>query len=90
MVSVFVHMYLWSMECLLHPVIWLNYGRLMEPRNHHGMPWGQIFELFPGRTPGAIQLRYYIMSRKENGQAKYVTESAIDNQLLSEITQIVK
>ena len=54
------------------------------------MPWGQIFELFPGRTPGAIQLRYYIVSRKENGQAKYVTESAIDNQLLSEITQIVK
>ena len=54
------------------------------------MPWGQIFELFPGRTPGAIQLRYYIVSRKENFQAKYVTESAIDNQLLSEITQIVK
>ena len=74
----------------VHPVIWLNYRRLMESRNHHGMPWGQTFELFPGRTPGAIQLRYYIMSHKENGQAKYITESAIDIQLLSKITQIVK
>ena len=54
------------------------------------MPWDQIFELSPGKTPGAIQLQYYIMSRKEKGQAKYVTEFAIDNQLLSEITQIVK
>ena len=63
---------------VIHPVIWSNYRRPMESRSHHGMPWGQIFELFPGRTPGALQLRYYIMSRKENCQAKYVTESAID------------
>ncbi|KAF5855434.1 hypothetical protein ETB97_009222 [Aspergillus alliaceus] len=32
----------------------------------HRLPWGHIFELFPGRTPGAVQLRYYTMSHKEN------------------------
>ncbi|KAE8383904.1 hypothetical protein BDV26DRAFT_3321 [Aspergillus bertholletiae] len=41
--------------------------RLLELRDYQGLPWGHIFELFPGRIPGAIQLRYYTMSRKENG-----------------------
>ncbi|KAF7587604.1 hypothetical protein BBP40_007003 [Aspergillus hancockii] len=36
--------------------------RLLELRDSHGLPWSHIFELFPGRTLGAIQLRYYTMS----------------------------
>ncbi|KAF1975440.1 hypothetical protein BU23DRAFT_566567 [Bimuria novae-zelandiae CBS 107.79] len=38
--------------------------RLLSFRDKQGMEWKEICERFPGRTPGAVKLRYYTLQKK--------------------------
>ncbi|KAF2184246.1 hypothetical protein K469DRAFT_579566, partial [Zopfia rhizophila CBS 207.26] len=49
------------------PRLWLqsDEARLLSYRDKQGMEWNEIYKRFPGRTLGAVQLRYYTLRKKD-------------------------
>jgi hypothetical protein len=57
--------------------------RLLSYKNKMGMVWGDIFERFPDRTPGAIRSRYRMLAAKDmEYDVEEVLESVIRHQKL--------
>ncbi|KAH8710110.1 hypothetical protein GQ44DRAFT_438986 [Phaeosphaeriaceae sp. PMI808] len=55
-------------------VPWLESGglQLLAYRDDMEMGWGNIFEHFPGRTPGAVRARWHMLSEKYPAHRKTV------------------
>jgi hypothetical protein len=43
---------------------------LIDSKENHPLTWKQIAELFPRRSSGTLQVRYFTKSRYHNGQTR--------------------